>query len=46
MRERTTTVKIDEQGRLYVPKAVREALGIDGDETHVEISVRVEDNND
>lgn len=43
MRERTTTVHIDKKGRLYVPKAVREALDIDGEETTVEISVRVEE---
>lgn len=43
MQERTTTVKMDEQGRLYIPKAVREALGIDGEERAVEIAVRVND---
>lgn len=43
MPERTTTVKISEQGRLYVPKPVRESLGIDGEETNIEITVRVEE---
>lgn len=46
MQEATTVVKIDEQGRLYVPKPVREALGIEGDEKHVEIKITVEDDND
>jgi bifunctional DNA-binding transcriptional regulator/antitoxin component of YhaV-PrlF toxin-antitoxin module len=33
---------MDEQGRLYVPQAVREALGIDGEATTVEITVRTD----
>ncbi len=41
--ERTTTVRIDEQGRLYVPKPVREALGIEGESRNIEITIRVED---
>lgn len=45
MEERTTTVNMDEQGRLYVPKPVRQALGINGEERTVEITVRVENSN-
>jgi AbrB family looped-hinge helix DNA binding protein len=43
MRQRTTTVKVDERGRVYIPKPVREALGFEGEETTVEITVKVED---
>jgi len=39
----TTTVTIDEQGRLYLPKAVRKKLGIEGEETLAEIEVRVDE---
>lgn len=46
MRERTTTVKMDERGRLYVPKPVREELGVEGEEVNVEITVRHEENDD
>ena len=38
----TTIVTIDEQGRLYLPKAVRQKLGIEGEETLAEIEVRVD----
>jgi len=38
----TTTVTIDDQGRLYIPQAVRKKLGIDGEECVVELEVRVE----
>ena len=40
MVELTTTTRIDEQGRLYLTKPVREALGIDGDAAVVELDVR------
>ena len=40
MVELTTTTRIDEQGRLYLAKPVREALGIDGDTAMVELDVR------
>ena len=40
MVELTTTTRIDEQGRLYLAKPVREALGIDGDAAMVELDVR------
>ena len=39
----TTTVTVDEQGRLYLPKPVRTKLGIDGEETVVEVEVRVDE---
>lgn len=42
-RTATTTVQVDEQGRLYIPKAVRQKLGIDGEERTLEIEVRVEE---
>lgn len=38
-----TTVKVDEQGRCYIPKPVRENLGFDGVETTVELEVRYDD---
>lgn len=41
MPERTTTVKIDDRGRLYVPKPVRESLDIEGEERNIEITIRV-----
>jgi len=41
MSEATTTVTVDERGRLYLPKAVREKLDIEGEETVVEVEVRV-----
>lgn len=43
MAERTTTVQMDEQGRLYVPKPVRESLGVDGERATVEMDIRVVD---
>lgn len=43
MGERTTTVKVDERGRVYIPKAVRESLGFEGKETYVELTVKYED---
>lgn len=43
MKERTTTVTISDQGRLYVPKPVRESLGIDGKEMNIEIAVRIDE---
>lgn len=46
MKERTTTVKMDERGRLYVPQPVREALGVEGEEVNVEIVVRVEESDE
>lgn len=41
MAERTTTVQMDEQGRLYIPKPVRKSLGIDGRTATLEIDVEV-----
>lgn len=37
----STTVEIDEQGRLTVPKPVREALEIEGTEALVELEIDV-----
>lgn len=43
MDERTTTVEVDERGRLTIPKPIRKALGIDGEQTTAEITIRVEE---
>jgi len=34
-----TTVKVDEQGRCYIPKPVRQKLGFEGEEVTVELEV-------
>lgn len=39
----TATVKMDERGRVFVPKAVREKLDVNGESAHVEIEVRVDE---
>lgn len=41
MAERTTTVQMDRQGRLYIPKAVRKSLGIVDEDATLELDVRV-----
>lgn len=43
MEERTTTVQMDKQGRLYVPKAVRRSLGIEGEKATLELDITVVD---
>lgn len=43
MASATTTVKMDEQGRVIIPKAARQKLGIDGTERTVEVEVRVDE---
>jgi AbrB family looped-hinge helix DNA binding protein len=40
MTERTTTVQMDKRGRVVIPKAVRQSLGIDGGTATVELDVR------
>ena len=40
METATITVHMDGKGRVVVPKAAREKLGVDGEETTVEIEVR------
>jgi len=37
----STTVEIDEQGRLTIPKPVREAVEIDGKEALIELEIDV-----
>jgi len=39
----TTTVTIDERGRMVIPKPARERLGIDGEEVNAEVEVRVDE---
>ncbi len=46
MAKATTTVKIDEQGRCYLPKVVREKLGIDGEEAIVGLEIEYEGGDD
>ncbi len=36
-----TTVKMGEQGRLTIPKAVRESLGVDGEKSVLSLDVEV-----
>jgi len=33
--------QVDTQGRLYIPKATRRALGIEGESANVELTVEV-----
>jgi bifunctional DNA-binding transcriptional regulator/antitoxin component of YhaV-PrlF toxin-antitoxin module len=37
------TLKIDEQGRMTIPRPVRQALGIDGKEAVVRVELDVRD---
>lgn len=41
MPERTTTVQVDAQGRCYIPKAVRQSLGFEGEAATAELDVRL-----
>lgn len=43
MKETTTTVEMDERGRLTLPKPTRKALGVEGSSAVVEVTVRVEE---
>lgn len=43
MDKRTTTVHMDAQGRLYIPKPVRESLGVAGETATLEVDVGVLD---
>jgi len=37
----TTTVEMDEQGRLYIPKAVRKRLGVVSSPALVELEIQM-----
>lgn len=39
----TTTVEMDERGRVTIPQPTRQKLGIDGQERTVEVEVRVDE---
>ena len=43
MADRTTTVQMDQQGRLYIPKAVRQSLGIENESATLQLEVTVID---
>jgi bifunctional DNA-binding transcriptional regulator/antitoxin component of YhaV-PrlF toxin-antitoxin module len=38
---RQCQAQMDKQGRLYIPKATREALGIEGESANVNLEVEV-----
>lgn len=40
MESATVTVRMDGKGRVVIPKAAREKLGVNGEETTLEIEVR------
>lgn len=40
---RECQVQMDKQGRLYIPKATRKALGIEGESANLNIEVEVLD---
>lgn len=44
MKERTTTLELDERGRVTIPQPTRKALGIDGREAIVEATIRYDEN--
>jgi bifunctional DNA-binding transcriptional regulator/antitoxin component of YhaV-PrlF toxin-antitoxin module len=46
MTEATTTVTMDERGRIIVPQPAREKLGIDGERATVEVAVRYDTGGD
>ncbi|MCX2819565.1 hypothetical protein EGH25_09415 [Haladaptatus sp. F3-133] len=37
----TTTVEMDEKGRIVIPQAVRKSLGVDGENAILELEVSV-----
>lgn len=41
--EVTTTAKMDSRGRVVIPEAARESLGIDGEAAILELGIRVKD---
>ena len=43
MPEKTTTVKVDENGRCTIPVEVREALGFNGEKAYPEITVKYDE---
>lgn len=42
MTEATTPARMDENGRITVPKPVREKLGVDGEQVLVDVTVSYE----
>jgi bifunctional DNA-binding transcriptional regulator/antitoxin component of YhaV-PrlF toxin-antitoxin module len=43
MAEKTTTVKMQEDGRVTIPANARKALGINGEERYLEVTIHVEE---
>lgn len=37
--EATATVQMDENGRVTIPKGVRQALGVEGQEAYISLAV-------
>ena len=42
-RKASSTVQVDDNGRLTIPKQARKALGIDGKFAHVKLEIEVLD---
>lgn len=41
-KKRSATVRMDEDGRVVIPKAVRKSLGINGEERYVQLTVEID----